>query len=125
MFVRQKRKECQMCQETLVTSHKYGKVKGDLTTEQPFKEISSDIFGPILSCIVQEENANLKFYLLTITDRCTRWSEVYWLSSLKAKEIPQHFEHWIENNGNPETILTDQGTQYTSDTFIDFCKTEE
>lgn len=103
------------------TSHKFGKIKGCLSTMKPFRDISTDVYGPIPSYVIQEGQEKDRHYLLTISDRCTRWTEVFWIGSLRANEIIEPFKQWIEKNSKPATILSDQGTMYTSAVFNKFC----
>ena len=120
--LKEQREKCQTCQKYLKTTHKYGKIKGSIHTESPFKDICSDIYGPINTSFFEEGNENNKIYLLSITDRCTRWSEIYMLKDLYTSSIINGFKSWINNNPHPETILTDQGRPYISQEFSEFCE---
>ena len=111
------RRECQKCQETLQTNVKYGKITGTISTLKPMKEISSDIFGPMDASLFKQHRAKEKIYFLTITDRCTRWTEVYPIKMLTSEVLINEFKKWIIKNGKPETLLTDQGRQYISKEF--------
>ena len=66
------RNECNTCQKFLITSHKYGFPKGNLTTTTPFKHISTDIYGPIDSSRFEEGEENGKNNICSISDRCAR-----------------------------------------------------
>lgn len=68
----------------------------------------------------EEGKEDNKLFILTITDRCTRWSEVYRLRNLKSTEIIRHFRTWLEKHPIPESCLTDQGRQYISKEFNNF-----
>lgn len=87
-----KREECDVCQKYLRTTRRYGKIGGTLSTIVPFKHISSDIYGPIPCNKFSGSNFEEKFYILTITDRTTRWTECYALKSLSTKELIAHFK---------------------------------
>lgn len=57
---------------------------------------------------------------MTITDRCTRWSECYLIKDLKPRRLIKSLSKWLEKNTKPETILTDLGTNYITSEFKDF-----
>lgn len=113
---------CEKCQIYKKTSHKYGLISGSISTSEPFKHISSDIYGPVETFQFETADENSKFYILTITDRCTRWSEAYMIKEISAKETIKAFERWEKNNSRPYTVLTDQGRNYTSREFCEYLK---
>ncbi|KAI5176569.1 hypothetical protein PAEPH01_2367 [Pancytospora epiphaga] len=117
-------RSCLRCQMGKSDSTKYGEVTGNLSTDTPLQDISMDIYGPIPSSlfILREKDHELdKLFFLTITDRCTRYSEVYLLRTLKSEEIIRIVrDKWCKRRGNPRTILTDNGRQFTSQEFAEF-----
>lgn len=119
------RANCKTCQKFLRTSKKYGKVGKGLSTKTPFKDISSDIYGPVPCQKFRDDDQESKFYILTITDRATRWTECFHLKTLQPKEVVKHFEKWIRNNSSPETLLTDQGRTYLSEEFTRYIKAKQ
>ncbi len=95
----------------------YGKVEGHLHSCEPFKKISSDIFGPV---VLKEGE---KIYFVTFIDLCTRWVVVQELKCINSENITKAFdEKWIRNLGKPDSILTDQGRQYLGSVFKSYCK---
>ena len=58
-------------------------------------------------------------YILTIIDRATRWTEVFPLRTQSADTCLKHVIQWISRYGLPETIVTDRGTNFTSDLWHD------
>lgn len=112
-------RKCQVCQEFRKTTHKYGKIHRNLTTFTPFRDIGTDIYGPVNVSIFEERSEHVKFYLLTITDRCSRCSEVYLIKTLEAKQLLDPFSSWFRKYGVPATVLSVQGTQYMSIEFGD------
>lgn len=85
--------------------------------------ISSDILGPLNSEEFREPHKNQKFFILTITDRCSRWTEIFKLNEITPESIIKHFIIWISRHGSPETVLSDQGRQYTIKKYQEFSKT--
>lgn len=114
------RRKCSICQQFMITSYHYGKVEGGLATATPFKDISTDIYGPIKSHLFNHPTDKGSFYLLTISDRCTRWTHTYPLYDMSSEEIIEHLKTWIRKNGTPDTCLSDCGRQYISHKFNTF-----
>ncbi|KAI5179339.1 hypothetical protein PAEPH01_2616, partial [Pancytospora epiphaga] len=117
-------KACYRCQMSKRTATNLGEVSGGLSTDTPFQDISMDIYGPVSSTpyILREKDENLtKLFFLTITDRCTRFSEVYLLKTLRSDEIIEIIQNrWVRKWGKPQTILTDNGRQFISSEFNKF-----
>ena len=111
---------CLDCQRNKHHAAKTGTLSGYIRSDGPLEAISSDIFGPI-----QLENFQGigKIYLLTITDIFSRFSRVVLLDSPTGAEVARliHLE-WIKIFEKPKSILTDQGPQYTSNSFQKFLK---
>ncbi|MEG0362118.1 MAG: reverse transcriptase domain-containing protein [Longicatena sp.] len=110
---------CTHCQRFYTTTYKYGKVSGTIMTSEAFKHISSDIYGPIDSEYF-EEGLITKKYILTITDRCTRWSRAYLMKEITSKKIQTCFLKWMKENPKPASVLTDMGRQYISNEMKNF-----
>ena len=73
--------------------------------EEPFQRIAMDIIGPLpKSC------AGYK-YILVICDYTTRYPEAVPLRSIDAEHVA---EELMKVFGIPQEILTDQGTNFTS-----------
>ena len=118
--IRQMKQDCEICQQYSTPKPQYGEVHGHLGTDSPFAEISSDIYGPLDAFRFEEGRAVNKVYLLTISDRCTRWTEVFLLKSISAQALIPCFTKWFQSHGLPRTCLTDQRRQYISETFRNF-----
>lgn len=83
----------------------------------PFQKISIDYVGPLR----QSRNGNI--YLLTVRDCFTRWLEAIPTDRMTAERTAQLLEtHIFSRFGVPEQMHSDQGTQFTSETFDDICK---
>lgn len=57
------RTKCNQCQERMRTTAKYGIIKGNIATTEPWKDISSDIYGPVETQDFEESETNSKFYI--------------------------------------------------------------
>ncbi|KAI5151587.1 hypothetical protein NEAUS04_2517, partial [Nematocida ausubeli] len=119
-IVEEKRKKCESCQRNIIGKTLcQTKTLGHLSTSKPMKHICSDIFGPFVL-----PTDGKKRYLITITDRCTRWTQVYATKAITSHRVIKALQDWINTHGVPETVLHDQGLQYTSKTTKDYCKTQ-
>ena len=77
--------------------------------DRRFSALHLDLVGPL----PESEGCT---YLLTIIDRYSRWLEAVPLSDMTAKSCARALiRHWISRYGVPDTIVTDQGRQFTSD----------
>lgn len=111
---------CQLCQENKNYRSNYGRLEGYLGTKTPFTDISADIVGPYKTKYFKTTIIEETFFLLTITDRCTRWTSVFLLKSLESSQIIKKLTIWFVNNGHPKTFLSDRGRQFTSEKFANF-----
>ncbi|XP_022819396.1 uncharacterized protein LOC111351609 [Spodoptera litura] len=87
------------------------------TSTQPFQRISLDIVGPL----PEAGPAKLR-YILTIQDDLTKFSSAYPIRTTTAEETSECLLHYISIFGIPKMILTDQGTNFTSDLFRKTCE---
>lgn len=86
------------------------------TSTQPFERISLDIVGPL----PEAGNAKHRFILI-LQDELTKFSTAYPIPNATAEESAESLIHFISLFGIPKTILTDQGTNFTSDLFKRTC----
>lgn len=111
-------RECQSCQtnKTLRKKHKEPMIITDIS-EQAFEKIALDIVGPL----TLTENGNK--YLLTIHDNLTKFSQAYPIANQEAETVAKVFvNEFICKFGLPKKILTDQGTNFTSNLFSSISK---
>lgn len=103
---------CPSCQINK-TSHKPGKAPMEITTtsEFPFQRLSLDVVGPLPIT----ENGNR--FILTMQDDLTKYSYAVPIPDHEAKTIADKFLTFITLFGIPESILTDQGSDFTSNLF--------
>lgn len=110
-------KRCEICQK-----NKYGKqtkmpMEITSTAKKPFERIALDIVGPL----PETENGNK--YLLTYQDDLTKYVEAIPMENQEAETITYNFvTHILLRHSSPETILTDNGSNFVSDLFKRVCK---
>lgn len=116
--------QCEICLRERKRKGRYGTLIGGLLSKIPFNLVSSDIYGPIPGNMVKNEDIE-KFYIITFTDICTRWTEIAVLKEITSAEVCKEIQKtWLKNNPNPETFLSDQGRQYTAEHFRNYLKTQ-
>lgn len=111
------RRDCPKCQRFTLRPANYGELKGNLQTDNPFEHVSTDILGPIPTDYFPGKHTHKKFWVMTMVDRCTRWTCLYGIYDISPKTIIKCLEKWIETYGPPKTVLSDQGRQYMATEF--------
>ncbi|KAF9760669.1 Transposon Tf2-6 polyprotein [Nosema granulosis] len=98
-----------------------------ITSSKLMDTICSDIFGPFEMEEYDRSSRcyNEKGYLLTITDVYSRYTEVFNLRNVTAKELILQFQSWFKRHRKPRIIICDNGKQYTSKEFDEFLKINE
>ena len=76
--------------------------------EEPFKRIAMDVVGPL------PRSSSGKRFILVICDYATRYPEAIALRTVDAPTIAEELLKFFARMGVPEEILTDQGTNFTS-----------
>ncbi|KAK6763649.1 hypothetical protein RB195_024100 [Necator americanus] len=61
-------------------------------------------------------------YYLLIVDAYSKWPEIVQMSSISSTATIQAMKCIFAKFGNPETLVTDNGTQFTSSHFASFCR---
>jgi IS30 family transposase len=60
-------------------------------------------------------------HLLVAIDKFSKWIEVRPLTSIRSEQVVAFFTNIIHRFGVPNSIITDNGTQFTGKKFLDFC----
>lgn len=110
-------KTCNICQ--IYKSGKATKMKMIITkpADYPFEKIYLDIVGPLP---VTENNNK---YILTIMDDLSRYMNAYPLPDQEANTVTHTFiTQILAHHKTPKTILTDQGSNFTSNIFKKICR---
>jgi hypothetical protein len=76
--------------------------------------------GPGSSRALQESTRGLD-PLLIVVDKFTKWIEARPLMKIGSKQAVNFIQDIILNFGVPNSIIADNGTQFTSEKFLDFC----
>lgn len=104
-------RSCLPCQKNKVTRHTNSTLGIYDTPSGRFKHIHIDIVGPLPICEGHR-------YLLTATDRFTRWIEAWPMITITSEETANNLLlGWIARFGVPASNTTDQGRQFESDLF--------
>jgi transposase InsO family protein len=61
-------------------------------------------------------------YLLVAVDKFSKWIEVVLVTNQEATTAVKFFESIVYQYGVPNNIITDNGTNFTSDEFQEFAK---
>jgi transposase InsO family protein len=61
-------------------------------------------------------------HLLVAIDKFSKWIEVRPLTSIRSEQAVAFFTNIIHHFGVPNSIITDNGTQFTGKKFLDFCE---
>jgi transposase InsO family protein len=61
-------------------------------------------------------------HLLVAIDKFSKWIEVRPLNSIRSEQAVAFFTNIIHRFGIPNSIITDNGTQFTGRKFLDFCE---
>lgn len=78
----------------------------------PWKELAIDLLGPLPS----------KHYLLVVVDYYSRFYEVDVLNNIEAKTIIKSLKKSFARFGNPISITSDNGRQFISSEYKEFCE---
>jgi transposase InsO family protein len=60
-------------------------------------------------------------HLLVAIDKFSKWVEVRPITNLRAEQAVSFFTDIIHRFGVPNSIITDNGSQFTSRKFLEFC----
>ena len=60
-------------------------------------------------------------HLLVAIDKFSKWIEAHSITRIKSEQAVLFFTDIIHRFGIPNTIITDNGTQFTSHKFLMFC----
>jgi hypothetical protein len=83
---------------------------------EPMERISIDVLGPLSTTLKGNK------YILVVVDNFTKWTEAYPLPNQEAKTIADVLvNNFICRFGCPQQILSDKGTNFTSQLFQDIC----
>nr|CDJ84417.1 Integrase domain containing protein [Haemonchus contortus] len=100
---------CRRCQETAKNPVKAARHSWPLE-DKPWILIHADFAGSM----------DGKMYLI-IVDTYSKWPEIVEMSSTTTSCTIRELRRLLAQFGNPQTLVTDNGTQFTFEKFNDFC----
>lgn len=106
-------KTCDVCQKCKDSGNRH--IMGEtrpIIPERKGKIISADYYGPLPA-----STGGVK-YLLVVVDNFTKYVELYTLRRATTSATLRRIYQYITTHGKPESILTDNGTQFTAKKWI-------
>lgn len=109
---------CSSCQRNKLIRKKHKEpMEITDTSQQTFQKVALDVVGPL----TLTDSGNK--YILTLQDNLTKFSQAYPIQNQEAETIAKVFvKEFICKFGLPQVILTDQGTNFTSNLFKSMAK---
>ncbi len=104
-------KTCAVC--LAHTRHKVHVPMGDMPIVlTPMSTIAMDLIGPFVPSV------NNNKYMLTLICLCSGWAEVVPIRDKTNESVWRAFSnHFLPQHGHPETIITDNGKEFTANAF--------
>ena len=107
---------CVRCKKFNKHTHKPAPYHPRPVITEPYDEIALDIIGPL-----PRSRQGYRFALTAIC-MASRWPEVYPLKDTTAENVVSGLVEFLARNGIPSKILTDQGSQFTSEVMAQTCQ---
>ena len=109
-------RSCVVCQKSVKRpkNSKVAHISVPVVSE-PFKKVAIDIIGPL----PKSKKGNR--YILTLVDYATRYPEAATLYTIDTETIADELIKIFSRVGLPDEILTDQGSNFTSQLMMDIC----
>ena len=101
-------KTCVECQKATTTKGTKAPMISLPIIGEPFHRIAMDIVGPL------QRSTKGNKYILVLCDYATRFPEAIPLKSIAAEAVAEELVKVFSSYGIPKEILTDQGTNFTS-----------
>jgi transposase InsO family protein len=106
---------CEGCQFYARKSNLLAHVLQTIPVTWPFAVWGLDIVGPL-------RKAPGGFtHLLVVIDKFSKWVEVRPITNLRAEQAVTFFTDIVHRFGVPNSIITDNGSQFTGRKFLEFC----
>jgi IS30 family transposase len=107
---------CQGCQFYARQTHLPAQALQTIPITWPFAVWGLDLVGPL-------QKAPGGFTHLPVSiDKFSKWIEVRLLNSIRFEQAVAFFTNIIHRFRVPNSIITDNGTQFTGRKFLDFCE---
>jgi ribonuclease HI len=109
-------RSCQGCQFYARQTHLPAQALQTIPITWSFAVWGLDLVGPL-------QKAPKGFsHLLVAIDKFSKWIKVRPLTSIRSEQAVAFFTNIIHRFGVPNSIITDNGTQFTGKKFLDFCE---
>jgi ribonuclease HI len=109
-------RSCRGCQFYVRQTHLPAQALQTIPITWPFAVWGLDLVGPL-----QKAPGGFT-HLLVAIDKFSKWIEVRPLTSIRSEQAVAFFTNIIHRFGVPNSIITDNGTQFTGKKFLDFCE---
>ncbi|XP_050290277.1 uncharacterized protein LOC126728512 [Quercus robur] len=109
-------RKCDQCQRYGPSIHQPGGVLNPLSSPWPFAQWGLDIVGPFPKAIGNKK------YLLVGTDYFTKWVEAEPLANIRDVDVKKFiWRNIVTRFGTPCTFVSDNGLQFDSNAFREYC----
>ncbi|RVW92740.1 Pro-Pol polyprotein [Vitis vinifera] len=109
-------KKCDKCQRHTLIPHMPSETFKPVSIPWPFAQWGMDIVGPLPAAPTQKK------FLLVATDYFSKWVEAEAYASIKEKDVTKfRWKNIVCRFGIPHTIIADNGPQFDSIAFRNFC----
>jgi transposase InsO family protein len=109
-------RSCQGCQFYARQTHLPAQALQTIPITWSFAVWGLDLVGPL-----QKAHGGFS-HLLVAIDKFSKWIEVRPLTSIRSEQAVAFFTNIIHRFGVLNSIITDNGTQFTGKKFLDFCE---
>jgi transposase InsO family protein len=106
---------CEGCQFYACKTNLPAQALQTIPVTWPFTVWGLDIIGPL------RKAPGSYTHLLVIVDKFSKWIEVRPITNLRAEQSMSFFTDFIHRFGVPNSIITDNGSQFTGRKFLEFC----
>lgn len=108
-------KSCDICQKFKNPTGLPPGYLHSIPVSQVFQHVHIDIVGPLT------ESYNGKCYIITATDAFSKWAVATPVQTIRTATLIKFLEeHILAIHGIPQVIITDRGTQFTSDEWLKY-----
>jgi hypothetical protein len=106
---------CEGCQFYACKTNLLAHTLQTIPVTWPFAVWGLDIIGPL------RKVPGGYTHLLVAVDKYSKWIEARPITNLRAEQAVSFFTDIIHRLGVPNSIITDNGSQFTSKKFLEFC----
>ena len=107
---------CRSCQQIKVPRQYNVAPLTPLTPTRPWELVTTDIMGPL------PNSGDGNKFVLVVIDHFTKWVELYPLPEISAKTVANRLMLTFLRFGIPDTLLSDQGSNYQSELMVELCE---